>query len=134
MGITASTSVGCPTPPDDPKERVAAQADLTTRQLIAALNAKSRDALAPLVVVTSTTGGPPRALRSDERARLAIPDGTVEYLGAGKPGEMLLRDATGAKRSVTLVEVGGALKALATSDAIAPGLDVRVLTVLRDAE
>lgn len=132
--MAALTSVGCPTPPDDPKDRVAAQADLTTRQLIAALNAKSREALAPLVVVTSTTGGPPRALDADELGRLAIPDGTVEYLGAGKPGEMQLRDATGAKRIVKLVDVRGSLKALATSEALAPGVDVRVFTLLRAAE
>lgn len=135
----------CKSPPTDERERTAASADLTTRQLIAALNANSAEALAKLVVITSTSSGPPRSLRADEVSRLVFSDPPFEYLGAGKPGTMLLRDGAKQKRSVRLVEVGNEMRVLGTVERFSayaaresgsgapsiPGVDSRVVSIMR---
>jgi hypothetical protein len=117
VAMSAAAS-GCEDAPTDRRDQVASAADLTTRQLIAALNAKSQDALAPLVVITSTTGGPPRALRPDELERVMTPEPPFEYVGAGKPGTMVIQDGAKQKRVLRLIEVGSALRVLATNEAL----------------
>ena len=105
----------CTVPTTD-EDRIAAKADLTTRQLIAGLNAKNTPVLAKLIVVTSTAGGKPRALTKTEQAQLVYPNSPFEYLGSGEPGTVLLRDGRGAKRAVRLIVVEDELKVLATKE------------------
>lgn len=113
----ACSGCGCTEPsPKDERERAAALADRTSRQLVAALNARSRDALQRLLVITSTSGGPPRPLRGDEVGRIVHPDPPFELLGAGRPGTMLFRDGAQAKRSARLIVRGDDAKILATSE------------------
>ena len=126
LGLLFASVIACEDPPIEDRERIAAEADLTTRQLIAGLNAKNRDVLSTLLVVTSTTGGPPRALTPNELASVLYPDGPFEYVGAGKPGSMLLRDGSGAKQSIKLVKVAEKMKVLATSEPLAGAAAVRV--------
>jgi hypothetical protein len=113
--VIGLVSVGCE---DKPAEAppIAALADLTTRQLIAGLNAKSSKVLAGLIVLTSTTGGPPRPLREAELPLLVYPKGPFEYEGAGKPGLMVLRDGKKEKRAIRLIRVGDAMKVLAVNE------------------
>jgi hypothetical protein len=106
--------LACKTAEDD-KDRIARLADLTTRQLIAGLNANNTEVLAKLVVVTSTTGGPPRLLRNDEAKRLDYPPPPYEQLGPGKPGTMDLRDGQKQKRIVRLIPFGGEIKVLGST-------------------
>lgn len=117
--LVLAVAPGCDDPPEDERDRVAAAADLTTRQLIAALNAENKPALAPLLVITSTTGGPPRALTADELGRVMVPQPPFEYVGAGKPGTMVLADQAKQKRIVRLVTVGDRLRVLASSEPLA---------------
>jgi hypothetical protein len=121
----------------------AARADQTTRQLIAGLNAKNATVLAGLIVLTSTAGGTPRPLRSDELGRLAYPDGPFDYQGAGKPGTMVLTDGKKMKRVIRLIRVGADFKVLGSSEpyatyaarelGAAPGAtlgDARVISIM----
>jgi hypothetical protein len=126
LGLLFATGIACEDPPVEDRERIAAEADLTTRQLIAGLNAKNREVLSTLLVVTSTTGGPPRALNASELASVLYPEGPFEYVGAGKPGSMLLRDGSSAKQSIRLVKVGEKMKVLATSSPLAGVQGVRI--------
>lgn len=127
---------------------IAAKADLTMRQLIAGLNAQNRDVLARLVVVTSTTGGPPRPLSADELQRVVHPDPPFEYVGAGQPGTLLMRDGRGRRRAVRMVVLDQQVKVLAVRSTLARytaqeegraegpkpgGLDVEIVTLLEPA-
>lgn len=95
-----------------PKEVVAAKADQTVRQLIAGLNAQNRAVVGKLVVVTSSTGGAPRAPTADELQRLAYPKPPFEFVGAGKPGTMILRAGDKQKRILDLIVVKDELRVL----------------------
>lgn len=111
-------------------ETTAALGDLATRQLIAGLNAKNATVLANLIVLTSTTGGPPRPLRAEEMERLVYPAGPFEYQGVGQPGTIVLTDGAKMKRVVRLIRSGEGFKALARSEPASPMTpNVRVLNI-----
>ncbi len=84
------------------------------RQLVAGLNAKNKDALGQLLVITSTTGGAPRRLRPNELPSVVFPDPPYEMLGAGAPGTMKLKDGKGRIRIVKLLVRGEQLRVLAS--------------------
>lgn len=105
--------------PEEEQDRVAAAADLTTRQLLAGLNARNAEVLADLVVVTSTAGGPPRPLSAHERTRLVYPEPPYEYLGAGRSGTMHLLDGKRTKRAVELIRSGARMKVLGHREPLA---------------
>lgn len=117
----------------DPK--IAALADLTTRQLIAGLNAKNTTVLAGLIVLTSTAGGAPRPLTPNEMQKLVYPNGPFEYDSAGQPGTIVLRDGAKTKRVVRLVRAGEGFKVLASSESLGAainGIDPpRVLSIMK---
>lgn len=140
-------ALGCPAEAPKGDELIAAKADLTTRQLIAGMNANNPTVLAGLTVITSTTGGGPRALSSAELSRLMLPNPPFEQLGPGPPGLMLLRDGKQQKRALRLIVVQGELRALAErmpmsryvareqgqAPIAVPGADPEVLTLLSPA-
>jgi hypothetical protein len=115
IALTAGVALACKSAEDE-QDRIARLADLTTRQLIAGLNAGNNEVLAKLIVITSTTGGPPRALRSGEVGHLVYSPPPYEYLGAGKPGTIELRDGAKDKRIVRLIQVGKEMKVIASSE------------------
>lgn len=140
-------ALGCPAEPPTGNELIAAKADLTTRQLVAGLNAKNATVLGTLTVLTSTSGSGPRPLTKSELDRLMLPDPPYEQLGPGPPGLMLLRDGKQRKRAVRLIVVGPDLKVLAQKvplsqylsveqgQAVAgvPGADPEVISILAPA-
>ena len=99
----------------DPKlEAINQAAHLTTRQLIAGLNAKNMGVLASVLVTTSTTGSGPRALTEDEMNLLVFPGPPYTYGSNGKPGYMLLKRGKDETLAVRLIPVGDTFKVLAT--------------------
>ncbi len=127
-----------------PKEVVAAKADQTVRQLIAGLNAQNRTVVGKLVVVTSSTGGAPRAPTSEELKRLAYPKPPFEFVGSGKPGTMIVRAGDKQKRILDLIVVKDELRVVARQVplssfdarpgekgvAMPSGMDTQVLAVM----
>jgi hypothetical protein len=116
--------------PEDAGDRIARLASVTTRQLIAGLNANNNEVLAQLIVVTSTTGGPPRGLRAGEARHLVYPPPPYEYLGPGKPGTIELRDGKKEKRIVRLIKVGEEMKVLGSSEHPASLGGVQVVSIM----
>ena len=129
------------------KDLVAAKADQTTRQLIAGLNAQNKTVIGKLVVVTAAEGGTPRAPTAEELDRLAYPKPPFEFVGAGKPGTMLVRAGDQEKRVLDLIVVKDELRVLARKSPLsqydarpgdkakAPGgMDTQVLSLMRRAK
>ena len=144
LGITLSGLLlaGCKSEPEG-DELIAAKADQTLRQLMAGMNARKLPVLQALLVVTSTAGGAPRALRPDELSKVVFPKPPFAYAGPGKPGYLLVRDGDGAKHAVHLVVLGEQLKVVAKRTTLAtlgagmplglPGADAEVVTFLEPA-
>lgn len=110
---------------------VAAKADQTLRQLVAGMNAQKPPVLAKLLVMTSTTGGPPRALRPAELDTLVFPKPPFAYAGPGKPGYMHVKDGEGRVHRIHLVVTGDALKVVARRTSMAGGgIGAQVTTFL----
>lgn len=114
-------------------ELVAAKADQTLRNLIAGLNAKKLPVLQRLLVVTSTTGGKPRALRDEELSQVVFPHPPYSYAGPGKPGTMLIKDGEGTRQSVRLIVLDDALKVVAARRSLGMGTNVQVISFLEPA-
>lgn len=130
IGLVSVTASCVEEPVETQGPPIAALADLTTRQLIAGLNAKNTAVLAGLIVVTSTAGGPPRPLTQAELPLLVYAEGPFEYEGAGKPGTMVLKDGKKEKRVLRLIRVGDQMKVLAVREAVAQGVDARVISFM----
>ena len=144
LALTGLLVVGCKSKPEG-DELVAAKADQTLRQLIAGMNARKLEVLQSLLVVTSTTGGPPRALRAEELDRVVFPKPPFAYAGPGKPGYLLMKDGDGSKHAVHLVVLGEELKVVAKRTGLSaamgaglpvtlPGAEAQVVTFLEPAE
>ena len=118
LALTASLGLACNAERTE-KEIVAAKADQTLRQLIAGMNAKKLPVLQTLLVVTSTTGGPPRALRDAELKQVVFPNPPYLYAGPGGPGYMQVRDGQGQKHRVKLIVLGEKLKVVARRSTLA---------------
>ncbi|MBK8011182.1 MAG: hypothetical protein IPK13_07515 [Deltaproteobacteria bacterium] len=117
VASVASISSGCSEPLEG-QARIAAQADQTTRQLVAGLNARNASVLRSLIVLTSTAGVI-RAPSTQEIATLMSPELPVKVLGAGEPGTMRIQDGQGKTQTLRLIEHGGDLKVLASSEPLA---------------
>lgn len=113
------------------EEVVAAKADQTLRNLIAGMNARKLEVLQSLIVMTSTTGGPPRPLRAAELNQIVFPKPPYMYAGPGAPGTMRVRDGAGTKHEVRLIEVGTGLKVVAARRPLTPGANVQVIRFLK---
>jgi len=144
LALVGLLAFGCKSEPEG-DELVAAKADQTLRQLIAGMNARKLEVLQSLLVVTSTTGGAPRALRRDELERVIFPKPPFAYAGPGKPGYLLVRDGDGAKHAVHLVVLGEDLKVVAKRTGLSaamgaglpvalPGAEAQVVTFLEPTE
>jgi hypothetical protein len=143
IALVGLLSIGCKAELEG-DELVAAKADQTLRQLMAGMNARKLEVLGSLLVLTSTTGGAPRALRPDELDKVVFPKPPFTYAGPGKPGYLQVRDGDGAKHQVHLVVLGGDLKVVAKRSPLGglgaglpmalPGADAQVVTFLEPAE
>lgn len=115
-------------------ELIAAKADQTLRQLLAGMNAKNRPVMQKLLVVTSTTGGTPRAPTAAEMASVAYPNPPYAYAGPGAPGYMTVKDGAGIRHRIHLVVVDGELRVVARRERMsAGGTTLEMLTFLEPA-
>lgn len=115
------------------EELVAAKADQTLRNLIAGMNAKNLPVLQKLLVVTSTTGGKPRALRGVELKQVVFNHPPYTYAGPGKPGTMLIKDGQGGRHAVRMIVLDDALKVVAARRSLGGGAGVQVISLMEPA-
>ena len=112
-------------------ELIAAKADQTLRQLLAGMNAKNRPVMQKLLVLTSTTGGKPRAPTPAEMEQVAYPNPPYAYAGPGAPGYMTVKDGAGTRHRIHLVVVDGELRVVARRETMsAGGAGITMLTFL----
>lgn len=113
-------------------ELIAAKADQTLRQLLAGMNAKNRPVMQKLLVVTSTTGGKPRAPTAAEMEQVAYPNPPYAYAGPGDPGYLTVKDGSGTRHRIHLIVLDGELKVVARHETMrAGGASLRMLTFLQ---
>ena len=117
-GALAVFIAGCHDEKPEGQALVAAQANQTTRQLIAGLNAKNPSVLRSLIVMTSTAGVI-RAPTAQEIETLVSPETPLKQLGAGEPGTMRIEDGDGKSLTLRLIKHGDGIKVLGSSEPLA---------------